>query len=268
MTSPSVPLTGLLTNVSEWTPVTRGESGAVVLRHASGSRFAKVASAHDTDALEAERDRIEWLRGAGVAGPRVLEWRVSESGVALVTSAVPGIPADQLDSTQLRAAWPSIIETLLDLHSVPTTSCPYDRYLDTMMVAARSNVADDRVRSDFLPEVLHTTPPHVILDELERELSQRQHQETESSVVCHGDLCLPNVLVDPGTLVVTGLIDLGRLGRADPYADIALLLANARTVWASESIAREADEEFAEQYGITLDPARQDFYLRLDPLTW
>jgi streptomycin 3"-kinase len=248
--------------------VTRGESGAVVLRHISGSRFAKVASAHDVDALEAERDRIEWLHGAGVVGPTVLEWRVSEFGVALVTSAVAGITADQLDSTQLRAAWPSIIETLQDLHGVPTTSCPYDRSLETMMIAARANVADDRVRTDFLPEQLHTTPPRVILDGLERELPQRQHEEATSSVVCHGDFCLPNVLVDPHTLEVTGLVDLGRLGRADPYADIALLLANARTVWASEDTARDADEEFARRYDIALDRARLEFYLRLDPLTW
>lgn len=87
-------------------------------------------------------------------------------------------------------------------------------------------------------------------------------------MVCHGDLCLPNVLVDPATVQVTGLIDLDRLGRADPYVDIALLLANARGTWPDETTARQADAAFAARYGIILDPDRRDFHLRLDPLTW
>jgi hypothetical protein len=36
----------------------------------------------------------------------------------------------------------------------------------------------------------------------------------------------------------------------------------------SHHVGRRADQEFAETYGIELDPEPQDFYLRLDPLTW
>jgi streptomycin 3"-kinase len=258
----------LLPEGSEWTPVAHGESDATVLRHASGERFAKVVSATAASTLEAERDRIEWLQGAGIAGPTVLDWRASEHGVSLITSTVAGIPAEHLDPTQLRTAWPSIIHTLRHLHSVPTPSCPYDRSLDEMMTAARATVTENRVHTEFLPQHLQHTPTEVILAGLERELPQRQKQEAGDSVVCHGDFCLPNVLIDPETLHVNGLIDLGRLGRADPYADIALLLANARETWPDENTARHADDEFARRYGIVLDPARQDFYLRLDPLTW
>ncbi len=85
---------------------------------------------------------------------------------------------------------------------------------------------------------------------------------------CHGDLCLPNILLDPATGQVKALIDLGRLGTADPYGDIALLLATARETWSDEAMARRADQEFADLYGTELDLERQDFYLRLDPLTW
>lgn len=65
-----------------------------------------------------------------------------------------------------------------------------------------------------------------------------------------------------------GLIDLGRLGVADPYADLALLRANARETWPDEVTARAADHEFSELYGIDRDAERQRFYLLLDPLTW
>ena len=87
-------------------------------------------------------------------------------------------------------------------------------------------------------------------------------------VVCHGDLCLPNIVLDPRTLDVSGFIDLGRLGLADRYADLSLLLANARETWTDEKEARAADTAFAERYGITLDHDRLRFYLHLDPLTW
>ena len=115
---------------------------------------------------------------------------------------------------------------------------------------------------------LQHTPPAQIMEQIETELPVRLAQERAQMVVCHGDLCLPNILVDPATGQVTGLIDLGRLGTADPYGDIALLLATARETWTDEVMARRADQEFAEIYGTELDPERQDFYLRLDPMTW
>ncbi|EMB03641.1 Aminoglycoside 3'-phosphotransferase [Vibrio cholerae O1 str. Inaba G4222] len=44
---------------------------------------------------------------------------------------------------------------------------------------------------------------------------------------------MPNFMVDPKTLQCTGLIDLGRLGTADRYADLALMIANAEENWAA-----------------------------------
>lgn len=269
MPSASRSLPGLLPEESVWTPVKGGESDATVLHDATRSRYAKVVDRAHVDALAAERDRIEWLSGTGIPGPRVLDWRTSEHGAALITSAVAGISADRLDSAQLTASWPSITDTLFRLHRVPVGECPYERTLDEMMTRARATVAEHRVRTEFLPEHLTDTPPAVILEGLEHERALlRQQQEDADAVICHGDFCLPNILIDPDTSLVTGLIDLGRLGRADPYADIALLLTNARETWRDDDTARRADQDFAARYGITLDPDRLDFYLRLDPLTW
>lgn len=268
MSSPSLPLTGLLSDDSVWKPVTVGESGAIVLRDVSRERFAKAVSVADSSTLEAERDRIDWLSGTAIPGPRVLDWRTTEHGACLVTSAVAGVSADRLDPAQLAQAWPSITDTLHRLHSIPASTCPHTRTLGEMMALARATVAEDRVHPEFLPQHLIDTPATVILKSLEHDLPPRQEQEDADAVVCHGDLCLPNILIDPDTSLVTGLIDLGRLGYADPYADIALLLANARETWPDEDTARRADQDFASSYGTALDPERLDFYLRLDPLTW
>ncbi len=251
-----------------WEPVAGGESGASVFVDRDQQRYAKVVPADRLTELADERDRTVWIDETVVPGARVLDWRESGAGACLVTRAVPGVPASQLDAPALRRGWPSIVATVRDLHDLATTRCPFDRGLQHMMSLAEAAVAEERVVVEFLPVALQHTPPLQILAEIRAELPVRLAQERAELVVCHGDLCLPNILVDPATGKVTGLIDLGRLGTADPYGDIALLLATAGETWDDEAMARRADQEFAEIYGTELDPERLDFYLRLDPLTW
>jgi streptomycin 3"-kinase len=154
------------------------------------------------------------------------------------------------------------------LHALPAQDCPYTRDLGQMFAIAQDVVARGAVNPDFLPIEQRQTPPAKLLARLAEQVEHRRAQEATDTVVCHGDLCLPNIVLDPHTLTVTGLIDLGRLGQADRYADIALLLANARETWDNENRAIDADHIFARHYGISLDTDRQQFYLHLDPLTW
>jgi streptomycin 3"-kinase len=65
------------------------------------------------------------------------------------------------------------------------------------------------------------------------------------------------------------VVDLGRLGLADRYADLALLVVNARESWANEERARSADRDLFTILGIPApDRDRLAFHPRLDPLTW
>jgi len=251
-----------------WEPVTAGESGAAVFRSADGSRYGKCVPAHQVAALEAERDRVEWLHAQGVPGARVLDWRVTGAGGCLVTSAVAGVPADRVPAATLRAAWEPIADSVRRLHDLPPQACPFSRDLSQMFATAREVVARGAVNPEFLPVDQQHTPPDELLARLAPQLEARLAQEAAETVVCHGDLCLPNIVLDPTTLTVAGFIDLGRLGRADPYADIALLLATARETWADERQANAAEAQFAHRYGTALDRDRERFYLHLDPLTW
>ncbi len=252
----------------EWDPVAGGESGASVFCDVVRERYAKVVDSQRAPDLSAERDRIAWLGRTGIPGAEVLDWRESDAGACLVTRAVPGVPAHRLGAPALRRAWRSVVVTVRAVHDLAVDRCPFDRGLAQMTTLARASVAEGRVVVGFLPVALQHTPPAQILAGIERELPDRLAQERAQRVVCHGDLCLPNILVDPATDQVTALIDLGRLGTADPYADIALLLATARVTWPDDQTARRAEQEFAARYGTELDPERRDFYQRLDPLTW
>lgn len=252
-----------------WEPVAEGESEAGVFRSAGGSRYAKSAPVGHVPSLEAERDRIDWLSTQDVPGPRVLDWRVGADGAAaLVTSTVVGVPADRVSAALLHAAWEPIADAVRRLHDLPPQQCPFTRDLTQMFAAARDVVARGAVNPSFLPEDQQRTPPHELLTRLDPQLEHRLGQEAAETVVCHGDLCLPNIILDPETPAVTGFVDLGRLGRADPYADIALLLATARETWSDDRRSHSADEAFADRYGIALDRDRERFYLHLDPLTW
>ncbi|KIF69288.1 3'-kinase [Streptomyces sp. AcH 505] len=251
-----------------WQPVTDGESGARVFRSPDGSRYAKCVAAEHVASLEAERNRVAWLGTQGVPCPRVLDWRVNANGAALLTSTVAGVPADRVPASLLRAAWRPIAGAVRQLHDLPPEECPFTRDLTQMFAAARDVVARGAVNPDFLPQDQRQTPPDELLARLEPQVDGRLAQEAAETVVCHGDLCLPNIILDPESMTVAGFIDLGRLGRADPYADIALLLATAGETWTDGQQSTAADETFAHRYDIVLDRDRADFYLHLDPLTW
>ncbi|MFC0675213.1 phosphotransferase [Brachybacterium hainanense] len=252
----------------DWRPITGGESGDLVLRSPDGGRIAKVASPARGDELAGERDRLLWLHGTAIPSPAVLGWGTDVNGAMLLIEALPGVPADELGPVGLERAWPSVLALVRSLHRLPASSCPFVHGIADMLAAARATVAGGRVRTEFLPEELQDAPPVEILESLEVEAPLRLSQEAAQTVVCHGDLCLPNILVDPHTCQVTGLVDAGRLGRGDPYLDLALLLATAREVWADGDAAAHAERLLEQALGLVLDRPRRDFVLRLDPLTW
>lgn len=254
-----------------WRPVPTGESGDRVYRREDGAAFAKLAGAGREAALAGERDRLLWLADHDVPAPRLLAWEDEPgTGACFVMSAVPGIPASALPSPELRSAWPPIARALSALHRLPAGDCPFDRGLAAMHARARDVVARGAVNPDFLADEDRALAPAALLARLDAELPARLAQEQGDRVVCHGDPCLPNIMIDPTAgFRCTGFVDLGRLGTADRYADVALLLANAADHWASATDGERAAALLFDVLGLGLpDRDRLAFYLRLDPLTW
>ena len=249
-----------------WDEVDSGESSARVLVRADGEAFAKLVSSEQVSELHEERDRTRWAAGVGLPCAPVLHWSESSAGACLVTGAVPGIRADELDVAQASRAWPGIVRAARALHDRPVDGCPFDRGVDRMIDLAGAVVSADAVRREFLRPEQQDSDPRTLLAELRAEVPRRREQEVADLAVCHGDLCLPNILLDPDSLDVTGFIDLGRLGRADRHADLALLLTNAQDTWPTLSEHLEAD--LGVHYGLPIDPDRLRFHLQLDPLTW
>jgi kanamycin kinase len=103
--------------------VTHGHSGARVLRYLDGSGYLK--SADDpaaADLIDAERDRLLWLRSRGVPVPEVLDagrgW--------LHTAVAPGRPASDPWPPSERDRVVTIVgKTLRWLHSLDPAGCPF-----------------------------------------------------------------------------------------------------------------------------------------------
>ncbi|RDH77410.1 aminoglycoside 3'-phosphotransferase [Mycolicibacterium moriokaense] len=73
-------------------------------------------------------------------------------------------------------------------------------------------------------------------------------------VVCHGDACAPNTLVDDDGRFL-GHVDLGDLGVADRWADLAV--ATLSLAW---NYAGNWEHELFDAYGVEPDAARIAFY--------
>jgi streptomycin 3"-kinase len=242
----------------EWTLVDVGESAATVYRR--GDVFAKCCGPTDVAELAAERDRVEWLAGTGIPGATVVDWLESPlDGACLLTSAVPGVPGDALPPASHERAMRSLGVVLRELHAL--TDCPFERSLASVIATAADVVRRDAVNPAFLTDEWRLLKPSELLDQV---VAERPYVESVCEpVVCHGDACLPNMFFDPRTLEVTGLIDLGRLGIADRYSDLALTTIQLHDEWSADPTP------FLDAYGLSEpDSRRLQFFRLLDPLTW
>ena len=240
-----------------WEPVGIGESGMSVYRR--GDVFAKCCEVSGVAELAAERERAEWLAGTGMPAASVVDWSESADGACLITRAVPGVPGTALPAESFAGAMDSLGRVLRDLHSL--TDCPFERPLASVIASAADVVRRDAVNPAFLTDEWRLLKPSELLD---RVVAESPYVESVlEPVVCHGDLCLPNVLFDPSTLEVTGLIDVGRLGVSDRYIDISLITIQLQDEWSADPAPLLA------AYGLPdPDPRRLHFFRLLDPLTW
>lgn len=197
-----------------------------------GVRYVKWSSPGAAD-LAQEAERLRWA-GRFSPVPRVLAVGEDASGAWLVTAALAGrsaveSPWRDRPATAARA----IGAGLRRLHeALPVAGCPWSWSVGERLAAA---VHTDEGRRSAL---LRDAPP---LD----------------PVVCHGDACAPNTLIaDDGGWA--GHVDLGALGVADRWADLAV------AAWSTEwNYGPGVDGEVYAGYGIEPDERKIAYYREL-----
>jgi len=250
----------------DWVPVTVGKSGAGVWRlDGDPPLYAKVAPRSDhPDAgfdVASEADRLDWLGAQGIPAARVVDTGEKDGVAWLVSTAVPGrTAAEDWAVEDLGAVVDAVADFTRALHAVPVARCPFDRSLAVTVPHARYAAEHGLVDLEDLDDERSGWSAARLVSELGSALPG-----VEDLVVCHGDLCLPNVLLDPSTFEVTGLIDVGRLGVADRYADLALITRSLRAGDLNPRFGARFAERFLARYGEDpVDAARLEFYRLLD----
>lgn len=215
-----------------------------------GRRFVKWTPVDSGIDLADEVERLRWAAGFTVV-PRVLGEGADASGSWIVTRGLPGRSAvDDRWKRDPATAVRAIGSGLRRLHdALPVEECPFDWSAGRRVENARSRAAAGLTSAaDWPRELRHLGTVDHALDVL------ADVPGVDRLVVCHGDACAPNTLVgDDGTC--TGHVDLGTLGVADRWADLAI--ATWSTGW---NYGPGWEEPLLEAYGVEPDPERIDYY--------
>jgi aminoglycoside 3'-phosphotransferase-2 len=242
--------------------ISLGESGAVVWRCSKSlapSCFLKTASLDAELRLGDEAERLRWMRARHLTVPEVCDYVRADNDEYLLLDEVPGVAASD-------PQWLSRIEDVVSalgaglalLHRTGTADCPFDHGLARQLEEAWVRVAENRVdeedfhesragrrATDLFAELLATVPGQ------------------ESAVFTHGDFSLPNVILREapgGGVEISGFIDCGRSGIADPYQDLALAIRDVGDHFGYEWVT-----PLLRAYGLTdVNRERVDFYTLLD----
>jgi aminoglycoside phosphotransferase len=214
------------------------------------ARFLKLAPAGRHPSLSAEADRMRWA-SSYLAVPQVIDLG-TDSGVEwMVTSLMPGKdgtdPAHLSNLERLVRALGHGLRRFHDACSVP--HCPFDFRLDAALAHARQRVSAGRVEParDFDPSFKHLSASQAI------SVLDSTRPDSEDLVVCHGDYCPPNILIEDW--VATGFIDLGELGVADRWCDLAVATRSM-----TNNFGPGYEDVFLAEYGAAPDQERMVYY--------
>lgn len=229
-------------------PVWRNELGGLTFEYGGHERqFVKWNPTGNGIDLAAEARRLRWAARYSPVPRPVVEGSDSH-GDWLITAALPGHNAV---SPRWLAAPATAVEQigrgLRVLHeALPVDACPFDW-------TASTQLADlDAHPERWDPARWHDDHRHLPVADVRARLADPP--PVDRLVVGHGDTCPPNTLLtDDG--VWSGHVDIGRLGLADRWADLAV--ATWSLGW---NYGPGWEALLLRSYGVEADPERTAYY--------
>lgn len=226
------------------------ELGGVTYECGQGAarRFVKWSPPNGVD-LTDEATRLAWA-GQYARVPVVVDAGSTSAGSWMMTRPLAGENAvEKRWIADPATATRAIGQGLRALHdALPVASCPFswsaaERVADAQRRAESGHIDRGEWESSHrpinLPEALALVADIPDVDEL---------------VVCHGDTCAPNTLIDDSGRW-SGHVDFGSMGVADRWADLAI--ATLSTTW---NYGPGWEQSVLDAYGIDPDPLRTRYY--------
>lgn len=244
----------------EWARDTVGEAGGTVYRLHGKDRAPDLFLKHGKDAIADdvtdEMTRLRWL-ARHIPVPAVVQFVRTPDQAWLLMTAVHGKTAYQVleSSPDARIAVVDALAAFLRrLHAIPVSECPFISDHPFRLSRARTRIDAGVVGVDDFDEEREGWTAEQVWGAMQGLLPL-----TPDPVVTHGDFSLDNLLILEGKVV--GCIDVGRVGIADRYQDLAIL-------WnCLGEFDRSLQERLFQQYGIPdPDQRKLQFHLMLDEL--
>lgn len=220
----------------------------------------------EDEETRSEAVMMKWLDGK-LPVPKVLYHKVVDGVNYLLMSKMSGVMSCEESILENQELVTEILaEGLKKLWAVDISDCPMRWDLSVKLAAAKYNVENGEVDVDNVePETFGEggfKDPQELLEWL------TENQPPLEPVLSHGDFCLPNIFVEDNH--VSGYIDLGKMGIADKWQDIALcyrsLKHNYTGVYGSEE-RKDFDENLLfEKLGIEPDWEKIRYYILMDEL--
>ncbi|MCX7522071.1 aminoglycoside 3'-phosphotransferase [Microbacterium sp. STN6] len=240
-----------LSNGDEIRPVWRNVLGGMTYRLGADTprdRHVKWVPAGTPELdLEAEAERLAWVQPFASV-PHVIDAGADETGSWLVTTTLPLRSAvDPRWIADPRTAVTAIGEGLRRFHdTVPIERCPF-----TWSVEERMRRVDERIASG--EQSAKWAPEHRALSVHDARAILAAPPPLDA-VVCHGDACAPNTLLDDWGAFAAH-VDLGSLGVADRWADLAV------AAWSTEwNYGPGWEDLLISAYGAGRDDERIAYY--------
>ncbi|WP_453976563.1 APH(3') family aminoglycoside O-phosphotransferase [Brevundimonas sp. Marseille-Q4549] len=234
-----------------------GEAGAAVHRlslDGAADLYLKHGTGDVAGDIVDEAARLRWL-SSHVTTPQLVYSAADGEEAWLLTTALPGrtayerMAAEPPRAPQFAALIGGFLKTL---HALPAAQCPFDSGADRRLELAKARMKAGLVDVDDFDDVHAGWSAEQVWDKM---IALRP--TVADPVVTHGDYSLDNILI--AEVQVSGCIDLGRLGVADRYQDLAI-------AWNYlDEFSPDAQRAFLDAYGLTkLDQDRLAFHLALD----
>lgn len=234
-----------------------GEAGASVHRlslDGAPDLYLKHGTGEVAGDIADEAARLRWL-SPHVATPQVVYYAADGEAAWLLTTALPGRTAyERMAAEPARAPCVAALigGFLKTLHALPAAQCPFDSGADGRLELAKARMEAGLVNVDDFDDAHTGWSAEQVWDKM---IALRP--TVAEPVVTHGDYSLDNILVTDSQ--VSGCIDLGRLGVADRYQDLAIACN------CLDEFGPDAQRAFLDAYGLAdLDADRLAFHLALD----
>jgi kanamycin kinase len=227
------------------------ELGGLTFRVTDGANdiFIKWAPGDSGLDLQAEQVKLEWAI-TYTPVPKVIEFGQDKKGSWLVTEAIDAENAvSEKWKMDPRSAVTAIGRGLRAMHdALPVDACPFLWSIEDRISRALERVVRGETHPTDWHEEFRSLSIEAVLAKLD------SPPVSDQLVVCHGDACAPNTLLDGGGNWLAH-VDMERLGIADPWADLAI--ASWSTQW---NYGPGWDGLLYDSYGIDPDPEKIHFY--------